>query len=74
MACRAYCYRAGDIEILTTHFLQRAHEPGTPPLHLTREAMDALAAHNFPGNVRELENALRRAVALSSGGLITAAL
>jgi DNA-binding NtrC family response regulator len=33
--------------------------------------MEALAAHDFPGNVRELENALRRAVALSSGGLIT---
>jgi DNA-binding NtrC family response regulator len=33
--------------------------------------MEALANHDFPGNVRELENALRRAVALSSGGLIT---
>ena len=33
--------------------------------------MSALAAHPFPGNVRELENALRRATALSSGGLIT---
>ena len=48
-----------------------SREPGTPPLHLTREAAEALAAHNFPGNVRELENALRRAVALSSGGLVT---
>jgi transcriptional regulator with GAF, ATPase, and Fis domain len=63
--------RTGDIEILTTHFLQRFHEAGNSPMHLTREAMDALAAHAFPGNVRELENALRRAVALSSGGLIT---
>jgi DNA-binding NtrC family response regulator len=61
--------RAGDIEILTNHFLQRFRE--AEPLHLTREAMDALAEHDFPGNVRELENALRRAVALSSGGLIT---
>jgi DNA-binding NtrC family response regulator len=63
--------RTGDVEILTNHFLQRFRDGGDPPLHLTREAMDALGAHDFPGNVRELENALRRAVALSSGGLIT---
>jgi len=63
--------RMGDIEILTNHFLQSFREAGGPALHLTREALDALAAHDFPGNVRELENALRRAVALSSGGLVT---
>ncbi|HTS64668.1 MAG TPA: sigma-54 dependent transcriptional regulator [Candidatus Acidoferrales bacterium] len=63
--------RTGDVELLTAHFLHRFREPAGPPLHLTREAMDALAVHSFPGNVRELENALRRAVALSSGGLIT---
>jgi DNA-binding NtrC family response regulator len=63
--------RAGDIELLTGHFLQQLRGAGQPPLHLTREAMAALAAHHFPGNVRELENALRRAVALSSGGMIT---
>jgi DNA-binding NtrC family response regulator len=63
--------RTGDVELLTNHFLKRFRETGQPALHLTREAMEALAAHNFPGNVRELENALRRAVALSSNGLIT---
>ncbi len=63
--------RTGDVELLTAHFLQLFRNPDQPPLHLTREAMEALAAHNFPGNVRELENALRRAVALSSGGLVT---
>jgi DNA-binding NtrC family response regulator len=66
--------RTGDVEILTNHFLQMFRDAGghdSGPLHLTREAMDALNAHDFPGNVRELENALRRAVALSSGGLIT---
>jgi DNA-binding NtrC family response regulator len=63
--------RTGDVELLTTHFLRVFRNPDQPPLHLSREAMEALAAHDFPGNVRELENALRRAVALSSGGLIT---
>ena len=63
--------RTGDVELLTTHFLRQFRGPDQPPLHLTREAMAALAAHDFPGNVRELENALRRAVALSSGGLVT---
>jgi two-component system response regulator PilR (NtrC family) len=37
---------------------------------LTVAALQSLAQHPFPGNVRELENLLHRAVALSSGGLI----
>jgi DNA-binding NtrC family response regulator len=64
--------RAGDIELLTAHFLQRFGDSAKLPLHLTREAMAALSSYDFPGNVRELENALRRAVALSSNGLVTA--
>jgi DNA-binding NtrC family response regulator len=63
--------RAGDVELLTAHFLQRFRPQGAPAPHLTSEAVAALTAYPFPGNVRELENALRRAVALSSGGLIT---
>jgi DNA-binding NtrC family response regulator len=64
--------RAGDIELLTAHFLQKFGDAERLPLHLTREAMAALSSYHFPGNVRELENALRRAVALSSNGLVTA--
>jgi len=64
--------RAGDIELLTAHFLQRFGGSANPPLRLTREAMAALSSYDFPGNVRELENALRRAAALSSNGLVTA--
>jgi DNA-binding NtrC family response regulator len=63
--------RTGDIEQLTAHFLSRFRESDQPPLHITSEAIAALTGHSFPGNVRELENALRRAVALSTGGLIT---
>ena len=63
--------RAGDVELLTAHFLQRFRKPGEGVPHLTSEALAALSAYPFPGNVRELENALRRAVALSAGGLIT---
>lgn len=64
--------RPGDIELLTAHFLQRFGDSANLTLHLTREAMAALSSYDFPGNVRELENALRRAVALSSNGLVTA--
>ncbi len=63
--------RNGDVPLLTTHFLQRFREPDQPSLHLTDEARQALDIYPYPGNVRELENALRRAIALSNNGLIT---
>ncbi|MCX6622923.1 MAG: sigma-54 dependent transcriptional regulator [Acidobacteria bacterium] len=63
--------RPGDVPLLTTHFLQHFRAPGQPPLHLTDEARQSLDAYPYPGNVRELENALRRAIALSSNGLVT---
>ena len=62
--------RAGDVDLLAAYFLRLFAGEGPAP-RLTREASAALAAHDFPGNVRELENALRRALALSSGGLVT---
>ncbi|MBO0860583.1 MAG: sigma-54-dependent Fis family transcriptional regulator [Chloracidobacterium sp.] len=61
--------RIGDIELLARHFLRKLS--GSAPAYLTREALDALHNYHFPGNVRELENALTRAVALSTNGLIT---
>lgn len=60
--------RPEDIPLLSHRILQRiAHDNGmaeTP--RLSPEAAAALAAHPFPGNVRELENLLQRAVALSN--------
>jgi len=63
--------RSGDIELLAGHFLNRFPASDGSRLRLTPEAAAALAAYPFPGNVRELENSIRRAVALSSGGSIT---
>jgi two-component system response regulator PilR (NtrC family) len=64
--------RLEDLFEIGERVLERiAHDAGvTPPPRLTREALAALAQHPFPGNVRELENLLHRAVALSGGDLI----
>ncbi len=64
--------RHGDLPLLAHHFLDqfakgnRAHIRG-----FTDEAMDALKRHRWPGNIRELENAIERAVVLARGDLIT---
>jgi len=57
--------------LLARHFLRRNSAEGEPALRLSTEAVEALNAYAFPGNVRELENAMTRAVALCSGGMIT---
>ncbi len=65
--------RGGDILLLTRHLLERqARELGLPVPALSAEAARKLAAYAFPGNVRELENIVERAVALSAGGDIVA--
>ncbi len=63
--------RFGDIPLLVEHFLRRLNEDG-PCYVLTQDAYAALNAHAFPGNVRELENILQRAVALSDSDTIDA--
>jgi DNA-binding NtrC family response regulator len=63
--------RAGDVELLARHFLRRSIAEGEPTFRLSNEAVEALNAYAFPGNVRELENAITRAIALCSGGMIT---
>ena len=66
--------RTGDIPLLTTHFLARiARQNGMPTPRLAPSALEALARYPFPGNVRELENVLERALALAEGATLEAA-
>jgi transcriptional regulator with GAF, ATPase, and Fis domain len=63
--------RREDIPRLARHFLERfAAREGREVLTLDREAFAALLAHDFAGNIRELENLLEGAAALSRGGVI----
>ncbi|WP_018994267.1 MULTISPECIES: sigma-54 dependent transcriptional regulator [unclassified Thioalkalivibrio] len=65
--------RREDIPLLAQCVLARISEQwGTEPLELAPDALEALARHPFPGNVRELENILERAATLSEGPTIHA--
>jgi two-component system, NtrC family, response regulator AtoC len=61
--------RKEDIPPLVQHFLQKfANELERPPtMTMSQTAMRALMAYPWPGNIRQLENAIERAVALSGG-------
>ncbi|AQA19913.1 sigma-54-dependent Fis family transcriptional regulator [Halioglobus japonicus] len=64
--------RREDLPALAKTILGRiSSEEGTAKATLDASALDALASYDFPGNVRELENVLERAFALSDSGTIT---
>lgn len=66
--------RPQDIPLLAEQMLERLAQvqggSGASPMRLTPPAIQALKRHPFPGNVRELENALERATALADGDTI----
>ena len=67
--------RREDIPLLATHFLQRLAERYQKPVpSLAPDAMQALVAAPWPGNVRQLLNLLEQAVALTTTGVIPASL
>ena len=60
--------RREDLPMLCEALLARiAQEAGMPAPQLSQQVLDQLQAHPLPGNVRELENLLHRALALSDG-------
>jgi DNA-binding NtrC family response regulator len=66
--------RRGDILLLAEEFVTRFSREvcHKPEMRLSDEAVERLMAHDWPGNIRELENCIERAVILSSGSEISA--
>lgn len=63
--------RKEDIPLLANHFLKKySTEQGRQVPVLSAEATDMLMQYNWPGNIRELENAIQRNVVLSRGAVI----
>jgi DNA-binding NtrC family response regulator len=53
--------RREDVPLLATHFTQKYARPGESPKQIAPDAMELLVSHSWPGNIRELENAMERA-------------
>jgi len=63
--------RKEDIPLLVDHFLQKHRfGAGSEAARLSEAAMVQLSTYDWPGNVRQLENTIERAVVLAQGGLI----
>jgi len=65
--------RGADVVLLGEHFVRElGARTGKGELGLGGAAREVLLTHRWPGNIRELQNAVERALILSDGGLITA--
>ncbi|MCT7377524.1 sigma-54-dependent transcriptional regulator [Chelativorans salis] len=67
--------RKEDIPLLVQHFIARFADavPGAHVSGITAEALDMLSAYDWPGNIRQLENAVFRGLVLSEGEMLTVA-
>jgi len=67
--------RQDDIPLLATHFARKsAQQVGRPAPQITLAAMSQLCRHDWPGNIRELQNVVERAVIVCQGGPLQFAL
>jgi DNA-binding NtrC family response regulator len=66
--------RGEDVLLLADHFVQTlGARMARSEVGLSRDARNALLTHTWPGNIRELQNAVERALIVSDGGLLTTA-
>ena len=66
--------RRGDIPLLVEHFLERFSAKNNQPVNVfSRAAVEAMSNYDWPGNIRELENSVERAVVLGRGEVLTLA-
>jgi len=64
--------RKEDISLLIDHFIKSfSKELGKEVSGISKEALDLLLKYNYPGNIRELENIIQRAVVLTRENIIT---
>jgi DNA-binding NtrC family response regulator len=62
--------RKADIPLLVNTFLEKFSDSARPIHSVSEDAMRRIMAYDWPGNIRELENAIERAVALGSGPIL----
>ena len=66
--------RGEDVLLLADHFVSElGARMAKGEIGLSRDASEALLSHTWPGNIRELQNAVERALIISDGGLLSAA-
>ena len=67
--------RAGDIPVLVRHFVKQFSERNNRTIDtILSETMEALTRYHWPGNIRELQNVIERAVIITKGATLTVSL
>ena len=62
--------RREDIPLLVRHFIESMTQPGGQLAQISPDALRILTAYNFPGNIRELENIIERALVLGGSAIL----